>query len=101
MSAYLLIKATITDREKFSQYTQAVPGIIADYGGHYVVIERSPVFLEGIKDCESVVMSKWPTKEAAQAFWNSAAYRQVVPLREGTGEFQVMLLNGLEGKESS
>ena len=44
----------------------------------------------------SYVISRWPSKLAAITFWESAAYADIRPLREGCGEFEVLLLDGLE-----
>ncbi|NMP30139.1 DUF1330 domain-containing protein [Thalassotalea sp. M1531] len=95
MSAYLLIRATITDPENFARYSAVVPGLVSKFGGQYIVMDREPEQIEGTLGCQSIVMSKWPDKAAAQKFWDSEEYRTAIPLREGTGEFDVTLLNGL------
>jgi uncharacterized protein (DUF1330 family) len=41
-------------------------------------------------------MHRWPSAEQAKAFWYSEAYEAAKPLREGTGEFRVMLVDGLQ-----
>ncbi len=40
------------------------------------------------------VVSVWPSRANALAFWNSEEYAQVRKLREWTGEFQVVLVDG-------
>jgi uncharacterized protein (DUF1330 family) len=95
MSAYLIINAKVTDWEKFKKYTDVVPTIVKEHGGEYIVMDGTPEVFEGDKDCGSVVVSKWPSKKKAHQFWQSDAYKNALPLREGTGEFYVMLVNGL------
>jgi len=95
MSAYLIIKAQITDREKFQAYADAVPSVVQQFGGEYVAMDLAPDVFEGAKDFGSVVMSKWPSKAAAQAFWHSDEYKKILPLRANTGHFNVTLVNGL------
>lgn len=94
MHAYLIIQAKVTDWEKFKNYTDVVPAIVKQYGGEYIVMERQPEVYEG-EEPGSVVVSKWPSREAAQAFWQSEVYQKAIPLREGAGTFHVMLVNGL------
>jgi len=94
MSAYLIIQAKVSNWEKFKQYTDIVPEIVAAHGGEYIVMDSAPIVFEGAQP-GSVVVSKWPSKEAAQAFWQSDAYQNAIPLRANTGEFHVMLVNGL------
>lgn len=95
MSAYLIIQATVKDWDRFKQYTQVVPGIVAKFGGEYIV-QGAAELIEGPFDPASVVISKWPDKSAARAFWDSEEYQQAIPLREGTGSFNIMLVEGLE-----
>lgn len=95
MSAYLIIQATVTDWAKFKGYTQIVPDLVRQFGGEYVVMDGAPELLEGDKSPASVVVSKWPSKAAAKAFWGSPEYQQAIPLREGAGEFHIMLVDAL------
>jgi uncharacterized protein (DUF1330 family) len=39
-----------------------------------------------------MVISEWPDKAAALAFWNSPDYAAARKLREGTAEVQVLLI---------
>lgn len=94
MSAYLIIQAVVSDWGKFKKYTDIVPSIMKKYGGEYIVMDSSPEVFEG-NEPGSVVVSKWASKEAAYDFWQSQAYQNAIPLREGTGTFHVMLVNSL------
>ena len=95
MSAYLVIKAQITDRENFQAYADAVPAVVKAYGGEYIAIDTAPDIFEGSNDGGSVVISKWASKEAAHAFWHSEAYKKILPLRANTGHFNVTLVGGV------
>lgn len=94
MSAYLIIQAQLTDREKFKTYTQTVPAIVKAFGGEYIAMDSTPDIFEG-GNVGSVVISKWPSKQAAHAFWHSEEYKKALPLRDNTGTFSVSLVNGL------
>ncbi len=94
MSAYLIIQATVHDWDKFKLYTQAVPPLIKKFGGHYIAM-GAPELIEGRSAPKSIVMSQWPSCEAAHAFWDSPEYAEAKKLREGTGEFNIMLMDGL------
>jgi uncharacterized protein (DUF1330 family) len=43
------------------------------------------------------VISVWPNRAAALAFWTSPEYAEVKTLRAGTGQFQVVLVDAPEG----
>ena len=49
--------------------------------------------LEGIEDeNNSVVISEWSSKEAAENFWNSNEYQEVKKLREGIADCYVLVI---------
>ena len=95
MSAYIIVQATVTDWENFKRYTDIVPSLIKGFGGEYIVMDGEPELLEGSDISGSVVVSKWPDKQTAKAFWNSGRYQEAIRLREGAGEFHVMLVDSL------
>ncbi|MFT3754395.1 MAG: DUF1330 domain-containing protein [Pseudoxanthomonas sp.] len=97
MPAYLIIAATITDASKFAAYAQQVPALVQRHGGHYRVMGGVQETLEGGAGGVRIVMSEWPDRAAAQAFWHSPEYHQLKKLREGCGSFNVRLVDGLPG----
>lgn len=93
---YMIVIAELTDRSGFLQgYAAIVPGLVERFGGRYLVRGSGGQFLEGAW-CEhpSALVSEWPSKAAALAFWNSPEYAAAKKLREGTGRFQVLLIEG-------
>ena len=94
MTAYLVVQAELTDSVRFRRYSEKVPQLVADFGGEYIVLGGKSEVLEGELDGVKLVIHRWPNMEAAKLFWNSPQYRDVKKLREGTGQFKVMLLEG-------
>lgn len=93
MAAYLVITAQIHDREAFmSGYGPAAGKLTAEMGGEYVVRAPGIEVLEGEHPGGSLVISTWPNKAAALAFWHSDAYAEVKKLREGIADCQVLLI---------
>ena len=95
MSVYMVVKARITDPLRFAAYGQAVPPLVARHGGRYLVLGGPTLVLEGESPEVKTVVSEWPSREAALAFWHSPEYRAACELRAGTGEFSVVLVDGL------
>ena len=96
MPAYLIIEARITDPQGFAAYARATPAVVARYGGHYLVMGGEQHSLEGVHAPSRTVISCWPSRAAALAFWNSADYAAIKPLRAGTGSFRVLLADGVQ-----
>lgn len=99
MPAYLVVEAVITDREKFMAYAQRVPELVARFGGEYIVLGGTQEALEGDWGDVRLVVHRWPDMASARRFWNSPDYAEVRKLREGAGEFRVMLLEGRRKEE--
>ena len=97
--AYLLVQGKVTDIEGFKAYNAALPPIYKKYGGHYITLTPAPKVevAEGEPRNESILMAKFPSKEAAWGFWNSAEYVAAKKLRDGKGVFYVTVLEGFPG----
>jgi uncharacterized protein (DUF1330 family) len=91
--AYLVVTAEVTDPQKMAAYARALgaSGLYEKHGGRYRVLGRPVADLEAW-DGRSVVVAEFPSREAAEAFWNDPLYQaQVKPLRAGAGSFHVAL----------
>jgi uncharacterized protein (DUF1330 family) len=97
MAVFMIIQARITDAHKFSAYAAVVPALVARFGGRYRVLGGATTVLEGQWPEVKTVVSEWPDRAAAEAFWQSPEYRAACTLREGAGEFTVVLSDGLPG----
>ena len=94
MSAYLVISAQIRDRERFlAGYAPRATALTARFGGEYVLRAPGAEVIEGRHPGGSMVISKWPDRAAALAFWGSPEYAEVRKLREGIAECQVLLVD--------
>lgn len=95
VAAYLVITAQLADRERFvSGYGAAAAELTERFGGEYLVRAPGLDVLEGEHPGGSLVISKWPDRTAALAFWNSPEYAQARRLREGIADCQVLLVEG-------
>ena len=98
MPAYMIVTAAIHDIETFiGGYGEAAAALIPKFGGEYLLRGPGAECLEGdFSEGASMVISKWPDREAAKAFWNSPEYAEAKKLREGLADVQVMLIDGPE-----
>lgn len=95
MKAYLIITAVIHDREAFiGGYGAAAAKLVAAMGGRYRFRGPGAHALEGGPDGCSVVISEWPDRAAALAFWNGPEYAAIRPLRAGIADCNVLLVEG-------
>ncbi len=94
MKAYMIVRAVIHDREKFvNGYGVEAAKLVNKFGGKYLIRAPGAKALEGIEDeNNSVVISEWSSKEAAENFWNSNEYQEVKKLREGIADCYVLVI---------
>jgi uncharacterized protein (DUF1330 family) len=104
MSVFMIIQAHITAPEKFRNYTAVVPALVARHGGKYLVLGGDTTVLEGQwtpwPDVKTVV-SEWPDRASAMAFWQSDDYREAAQLRQGAGDFTIVLVDGIQLPQSA
>jgi uncharacterized protein (DUF1330 family) len=94
MPAYMIVTAHIADRDRFiAGYGRAAAALVERFGGRYVLRAPGAQLLEGaFGDGASMVISEWPDKAAALAFWNSPDYAEAKTLRDGVADVQVLLI---------
>jgi uncharacterized protein (DUF1330 family) len=95
MPAYVVVEARVHDRDRFAAYARRVPEIVAQYGGEYLALGGAQEVLEGDWGESRVVLHRWPDAASARRFWESPEYVEAKALRAGTGEFRVILVEGL------
>ena len=95
MQCYMVVFGHFTDFERFMQGYQAVVGpMVQRYGGRYVLTGLDTLALEGAwQSGGGAIISEWPDRASALRFWNSPEYLEAKKLREGTGSFQVLLVD--------
>lgn len=94
MPAYMIVTAAIRDRDAFvAGYGKEAGALVARFGGKYVLRGPGAQLLEGgWGDGASMVISEWPDKASALAFWNSPEYAEVKRLRDKIADCQVLLI---------
>jgi uncharacterized protein (DUF1330 family) len=96
---YLLVQGVVSDPDGFKAYSAALPPIYRKYGGFYLSVTPAAKVevAEGATENRSILIAKFPSKDAAWAFWRSAEYEAAKTLRAGKGTFFVTVLDGLPG----
>ncbi len=91
MGAFMFIQAEIIDPDQFMEYAKRAPALIQQFGGRYRCMRGAVEQLEGKPDNRKIVVSEWPSMQAAQDFWNSPEYQELKNLRAGAAEIDVYL----------
>ena len=92
MGAFMIIQADISDPQQFMEYAKRTPELVTKFGGRYRCMRSEVEQLEGNPDNRKIVVSEWPSMDAARQFWNSPEYAEVKKCREGAAEVDVYLV---------
>ncbi len=95
MAAYIIVRVHITDMEQYKEYTKLTPGVIARYGGRFVVRGGETVTLEGPEETARIVVLEFPSLDRAKAFYESEEYAAAARLRDGAATAQFVAVEGV------
>ncbi len=95
MTAYLVAAIDVQDREGYAAYRDRVPSIVASFGGRYLVRGGAQTVVEGVWPGGRTVVMAFPDRAAAEAFYASEAYREILPLRQRTATGSVLIVDGV------
>lgn len=95
MTAYVIATINVTDPEKYKNYMALSPAAIDAAGGKFIVRGGNPRVMEGDWPRPRVVVVEYPTREAAEAFYNSTLYAAARTEREGAAEFSMIVVDGV------
>jgi len=74
------------------EYIGRIDATLAPFGGRYRVHGDPPEVLEGRWSGDLVII-EFPDRARARAWYASAAYREILPLRTGNAEGEVILID--------
>jgi uncharacterized protein (DUF1330 family) len=94
MPAYLIANIEVTDPEGFERYRQAVPAVIARFGGRYIVRGGAVTAKEGAMDLKRLVILEFPDMATAEAFYAAPEYKPLLDLRLASTRSDVVLADG-------
>jgi uncharacterized protein (DUF1330 family) len=94
-SAYILANITVTNPAQYEEYRKFSTLAIQAHGAEPCIRGGAVTVLEGDWTPERVVLLKFPSREAAQAFYDSAEYTRARQAREGAAVMRMVLVDGV------
>lgn len=94
MTAYIISRVSINDREAMSGYMAAAPQSVLAHGGKYLVRTGDITVLEGEADYERVVVLEFPGKAEALAWYHSEEYRTLRDVRWQSADAHIICVPG-------
>ena len=100
MAAYLIAMINVTDLDPYKEYTRVTPGIVAKFGGRFLVRGGEVVTLEGPEETRRVVVIEFPSLGKAKEFYDSEDYKKAKELRRGAAIGQFLAIDGVKNSPS-
>jgi uncharacterized protein (DUF1330 family) len=94
MTTYLFGQIRINDPELYKRYTSNFLSVLAKYEGELLAVDDAPEALEGKASGERIVILRFADRAAAQRWWQSPEYREIVKHRHARADSQVFMLSG-------
>ena len=94
MTAYVIGHLTVKDPDKWAQYRSKVPATLAAWRAELVLRGKKVAVLSGEHRYADTVVIRFPDAGAVAAWYASADYQTLVPLREQAAD---MVLISYEG----
>src|SRR3954454_6101110 len=95
MKAYVVAAETIEDEAMFEQYRKLVPETVARFGGRFIARGGSFTVLEGAWPHPRLVIIEFPSREAAEGWYRSPEYREVISLRLNSSAGNLVIIDGV------
>ena len=90
--AYIIVDMKISDPEQYQQYIAEAPAAVQAFGGEYLVRGGQHLVLEGGWQPTRMAMLRFPSLDAARAFYDAELYRAARAKRAGATEFFNMVV---------
>ena len=94
MAGYVIANITVTDPVKFAEYGAAVPAVLAQYGGRYLVRGATVEVVEGSMSLDRLVILEFPSIEAARTWHASPEYAPLLALRASASISNLAFVDG-------
>ena len=81
MPVYVVAQGRIEDREMLDEYVAKAIPTIQSGGGSILGFDESPEVVEGEIEHPRTVILEFPSRDAFRAWYDSAGYQAILPLR--------------------
>lgn len=92
---YTVAEIDVTDQATYSTFAQKAQAAIKAAGGKILAAGSKTTSIEGDPPKSRVVIQQWASLEQYKAYRNSAAFKEVLPLRDKAAKFRSFAVEGL------
>lgn len=94
MAAYLIADVDVFDAVAYEEYKRQLPATLEPFGARYAVRGGATEVLEGDWSPTRLVIIEFPDMARLKAWYNSAAYRPLIALRQRSARARLLAIEG-------
>jgi uncharacterized protein (DUF1330 family) len=94
MKAYVVVQETVKDEAMFTEYRNQVVPTLKEFGATFVVRGGNMTIVEGEWPHPRLVIIEFPSRAAAENWYNSPAYQKILPLRLKSALGNLVIVDG-------
>lgn len=96
MRAIAVFMQTIQDAEALADYRTKVIPTLEAFGGKFLVRGGHFTVIEGAMPHGRIVMAEFPSRAQAEAWYTSAAYQAILPLRLNSMDCDAFIVDAVD-----
>jgi len=93
----MIVEVETTDEALMAEYRKHTPGLVAKFGGKFIVRGGKTRTLEGGWTPPRMVVLEFPDMASAERFYDSPEYKPVLDMRLRAGKSRAILVDGHSG----
>lgn len=90
---YWIVRADITNLDKFKEYVARTPAVMEKFGGRFLAKAGKFEAVEGITRSRNTII-EFKSYQAALDCWSSNEYQDARQFREGGADLDIVVLEG-------
>jgi len=84
----------VTDPAGYQKYIEGTTNAVPAAGGRFIVRGGRTFVVNGAPP-KRIAVIQWESLEKAQAFFDSEAYKQLIPIRDKSSNFRAFVIEGV------
>ena len=94
MTAYWIVRVTVTDSERYAEYAERAGAAVGQFGGKFHARGGTCVTKEGRERLRNVIV-EFPTFDEALACYDSPAYQDAMSYQKGAADRDFCIVEGV------
>ena len=92
--AYFFAEIDVSDPEAYRTYVERNTSVVNQYGGRFLARGGKTIAMDG-EPPKRIVIIAWENEDRAQAWYTSAGYKEITPIRDKAAKFRGFIVEGV------